>query len=264
MKLKVLLGLLIAISLVCAQPLHEPGAGNPNAVDMPQLNAHFFTNPERPMAGEIFGAWIEVWNVGSVEFGGQVSAEIYVGEMDAPIASLEKNVHLPPGEQGRFQLENVGMAPPMGEYTITIKLGYTVDGRRVEKEFKDTIAVERGLGGEDGKLPDKADLGLVFILALVIVIVIIVILAYFLTKKKTPPVVAAPPQDDELTSLHKQRVEVEERIKIAKVKYYKRKLDEDSYKEIVKDNQEKLIEIEAKIGELQKRLTKLEINQSGK
>jgi hypothetical protein len=64
--------------------------------------------------------------------------------------------------------------------------------------------------------------------------------------------------DNELIELQKKKDEIEEIIRIAKVKYYKRKLDEDSYKGIVKDNQEKLIQVEAKIGKIENRISRLE------
>ncbi len=52
--------------------------------------------------------------------------------------------------------------------------------------------------------------------------------------------------------------DIEEKIRIAKSKYYKRDLDEESFREIVKENQEKLIDIESQMRKLAKRVTKLE------
>ena len=63
--------------------------------------------------------------------------------------------------------------------------------------------------------------------------------------------------DKELKELQKKLSEYEEVIRIAKIKYCKRKLDENSYKEIVKDNQERVIKIEAKIVKIQKNIKKL-------
>jgi len=51
---------------------------------------------------------------------------------------------------------------------------------------------------------------------------------------------------------------IEEIIKIAKIKYYKRKLDEESYRKIVGENQQKLIEIETDMRELERRVEKIE------
>jgi len=59
---------------------------------------------------------------------------------------------------------------------------------------------------------------------------------------------------DELTKLQEQKNHLEELIKRTKVKYHKRELDEESFREIVKDYQKQLMEINVKIWELEKSL----------
>ncbi len=59
---------------------------------------------------------------------------------------------------------------------------------------------------------------------------------------------------DELTQLQEQKDHLEELIKRTKVKYHKRELDEESFREIVKDYQKQLMEINVKIWELEKSL----------
>jgi hypothetical protein len=59
---------------------------------------------------------------------------------------------------------------------------------------------------------------------------------------------------DELTKLQEQKNHLEELIKRTKVKYHKRELDEESFREIVKDYQKQLMEINVKIWELEKNL----------
>ena len=59
---------------------------------------------------------------------------------------------------------------------------------------------------------------------------------------------------DELTKLQEQKAHLEELIKRTKVKYHKRELDEESFREIVKDYQKQLMEINVKIWELEKNL----------
>jgi Fe2+ transport system protein B len=58
----------------------------------------------------------------------------------------------------------------------------------------------------------------------------------------------------ELTQLQEQKEHLEELIKRTKVKYHKRELDEESFREIVKDYQKQLMEINVKIWELEKSL----------
>ena len=57
---------------------------------------------------------------------------------------------------------------------------------------------------------------------------------------------------DELTKLQTQKEHLEELIKRTKIKYHKRELDEESFREIVKDYQKQLMEINVKIWELEK------------
>jgi hypothetical protein len=57
---------------------------------------------------------------------------------------------------------------------------------------------------------------------------------------------------DELTKLQTQKDHLEELIKRTKIKYHKRELDEESFREIVKDYQKQLMEINVKIWELEK------------
>jgi hypothetical protein len=58
-----------------------------------------------------------------------------------------------------------------------------------------------------------------------------------------------PARDPELENLYKEKKELEKVMKIAKAKYYKREINEKTYLQIVKENEEKLIRTEAKIEE---------------
>lgn len=57
--------------------------------------------------------------------------------------------------------------------------------------------------------------------------------------------------EDELTTLKKERDRIQYMINLTKTKYHKRKLDEESFREIVRDYQKRLIEIETRIKELE-------------
>jgi hypothetical protein len=57
--------------------------------------------------------------------------------------------------------------------------------------------------------------------------------------------------EDELTTLKKERDRIEYMINLTKTKFHKRKLDEESFREIVRDYQKRLIEIETRIKELE-------------
>lgn len=61
-------------------------------------------------------------------------------------------------------------------------------------------------------------------------------------------------QADKLSRLRSKRDHIEELIKRAKIKYHQRELDEESFREIVKDYQKQLMEINVEISELEKRM----------
>ncbi|HIE34242.1 MAG TPA: hypothetical protein EYP86_03805 [Candidatus Altiarchaeales archaeon] len=102
----------------------------------------------------------------------------------------------------------------------------------------------------DGK--DTSFFILIFVVAFFIIIIMVFVF-YFLSFRK-------PSIDYELQikKLLDEKKSIEEMIEIAKKKYHQRKLDEESFREIVRDNQKKLIEIEAKIDDIEKRIKKLE------
>ncbi|MFH0861351.1 MAG: hypothetical protein V1921_09135 [Candidatus Altiarchaeota archaeon] len=54
-----------------------------------------------------------------------------------------------------------------------------------------------------------------------------------------------------LTELRNKRKEIENMIELSKQKYHRRLLDEQSFREIVKDYQKKLIELESEISQLE-------------
>jgi len=59
---------------------------------------------------------------------------------------------------------------------------------------------------------------------------------------------------DELKKLQEQRDHIQELINRTKVKYHKREIDEESFREIAKDYQKQLMEVNVKIWELEKDL----------
>ncbi len=63
-------------------------------------------------------------------------------------------------------------------------------------------------------------------------------------------VITEPEKEDELTALMKEKDKVQYMINMCRLKYHKRALDEESFREIVRDYQKRLIEIEAHIKEL--------------
>ncbi len=106
--------------------------------------------------------------------------------------------------------------------------------------------------------PLLESLNSLYLISLVIMVILAIVLLKLFYFDKRKPKSKRPTMSVELDELYREKEDIESMIKIAKVKYYKRKLDEQSYKEIVRDNQSKLISIESKIGKIEKRVKTLE------
>ncbi len=93
----------------------------------------------------------------------------------------------------------------------------------------------------------------------VIAFILLILLVYKLLKKGRAGEVPPPPDYElELNRLNDEKRSIEGMIKLAHIKFNKRKLDEESFREIVRDHQKKLIEIEMQINDLGKRIDKIE------
>jgi hypothetical protein len=68
-----------------------------------------------------------------------------------------------------------------------------------------------------------------------------------IVETKTTPQAQTEPSKVDLNDLVKEKAEIESEIELTKTKYHKRLIDEESFREIVRDQQKKLIEIETRI-----------------
>ncbi|MBN2014308.1 MAG: hypothetical protein JW778_03930 [Candidatus Altiarchaeota archaeon] len=100
----------------------------------------------------------------------------------------------------------------------------------------------------------------VILFVFVFLLIVLMVNVILLWKKKTAKRISADDSnmDLELIKLLDEKNRVEEMIELAKTKYHRRALDEESFREIIRDHQKKLIEIEAKIKHLESRVQRLE------
>ena len=103
---------------------------------------------------------------------------------------------------------------------------------------------------------EKYGIWIVVLIALVVLGIIffdVVFRLIFRGKKEkivveTKPIVSdSKPAAEDLDALMKEKTEIESEIELSKAKYHKRQIDDESFREIVRDQQKKLIEVEAKI-----------------
>lgn len=250
------------------------------------------TNPEAPVAGEPFDVAISVITTRDVPFKGDTLATLSIIRGDysgTPLGKVSKEFRvdglLPGGVKTLVFENNKNLSLPDGEYVLAVSLSSASDNESAIKGWGASLdggvqsnsaltlkvlprAPPANAKPAGGQLPPLWLYSISAILVAALVVAFVVI--YY---KKLKPGAAAEAarvaaaeaakgasaeSDGKLTELYRKRDEIEEMIKIAKVKYYKRTLDEESYKEIIKDHQQKLIEIEARIAKMEGTIKELQ------
>jgi hypothetical protein len=232
-----------------------------------------YTEPDQLTAGQNFQVFVWVRNVGDTVIEKTFWVELLT---DGDRRQLRIEDKINPGEERKYYFDDVPSFTEAGSYQIRVK----VDSNGMNKNL-DNLVQESNEGNniqvidvkvKGEKVGDfismiKGDvkggggnpIWLVIGIILVATVVVGIAGLYVIRKRrpKPPKPAAAPiptvPAKSELEKLEGRKAELEEMIRLAKVKFYKRQIDEESYKGIVKNNQEKLIEVEAKIGEMEGR-----------
>ena len=139
-----------------------------------------------------------------------------------------------------------------GDYSVSVEPGFYYDvylrtgdaspNQRTNEAVKPDgmYKLNFNIVGEstfEGKIVEKYGLGLVL---LAVAVVIGVIAWDHLGSKKAGPT---------LKDMTAEKAEIEKMLEMTRVKYHKRQIDEETLKNIVKDKQERLIELESKIRE---------------
>lgn len=96
------------------------------------------------------------------------------------------------------------------------------------------------------------------IILLLFFIILLIFYVYWKNRRDSRKKGSDEDVEAELKKLMDEKKELEELISLAQKKYHKRKIDEESFREIVRDHQKKLIEVESKISKIEKRVKKLE------
>ncbi|MFC2162722.1 CARDB domain-containing protein [Candidatus Altiarchaeota archaeon] len=109
---------------------------------------------------------------------------------------------------------------------------------------------------DDG--PQPTDIAMIGAVALIVLFILILVLALRHKKDKPGHLDEDAGREYTLKELQKKKDEIEEMTAIAKKKYHRRELDEESFREIVRDNQKKIIQLEIKIKGLEGRVEEME------
>jgi len=128
-----------------------------------------------------------------------------------------------------------------------IKADYCGDGLCTEQEGKGGNCMEDCGRVENGKEPDEPRPATYLILAAAIIGVAVVAFIIVLLIRSKKKVTLEDEKPKTVEELQQQKDEIENMMSIAKAKYHRRELDEESFREIIRDNQKKVIELELKI-----------------
>ncbi|MFH0862522.1 MAG: carboxypeptidase-like regulatory domain-containing protein [Candidatus Altiarchaeota archaeon] len=164
----------------------------------------------------------------------EVTVEAYRSEDHSKAVNSTKT-----DEKGGYSMS----VEPGVYYDVYLRTGDQSPNQRTNEAVKQdgVYKLNFNIVGEstfEGKIVEKYGLGLVL---LAVAVVIGAIAWDHLGSKNRGPT------PDELKA---EKAEIEKMIEMTRVKYHKRQIDEETLKNIVKDKQERLIEIESKIREL--------------
>ena len=91
-----------------------------------------------------------------------------------------------------------------------------------------------------------------------IILIAIAAIIRLASSSKRPDRAGEPEKELSVEDLKREKDRIQELINIAKRKYHRRQLDEESFREIVRDNQVKIIQLQQQINDLSGRVGDLE------
>jgi hypothetical protein len=228
---------------------------SPPVIQKPILSVESVsTDPENLTAEEDFDLRFEVRNSGNADLEGYLIATLYI---DAVVVS-QKNLEtpIPAGRRRMYSFE--GIAIGSGAHAGRISAEH--ENGTVSEDF----ALEANGNTTQQSGPDEAPVKttetvpgglkeLLFMIGIALAVVYLTIVkkdallgALGISKEEVPE------KESELDRLLRERRELEGIIKGARFRYFKRLIDEDTYKRIMTDSTEKMISVENKLKKLLK------------
>lgn len=292
MKLKILVGLLVIVVMAGAQEqiVNRNVKGKPDLliVDLRAV-------PDPLISGRNYGVHFTIKNKGGAIVEHEFWAELFIDTGVKPIRQIVIKDYIEPGGEKQYSFEDIPSFTDTGSHQIKVSVDSHAGDEKLDDIVEESdernnvltkavsvqsiaaaiikredgviqddatsaypkVAIDR-TGGSSGDSAVGKGLALLAILGIVALVIGATAILYIKHKGGASAQSIHMGDDSELKRLQREKEEIEEMIRIAKVKFYKRKLDEESYKSIVKDNQEKLIKIEAEINGLERRVKKLE------
>jgi len=164
-----------------------------------------------------------------------VKVEVYTSEDHTNVVASSKT-----DPKGFYSVT----VPPGGYYDVYLRLGVVNPNQRTTEpvEAGGLYTLNFNIASESAyssPVVEKYGFAVVVVVAFIILAVIFADQLFFRRARKP-----------KLGDLERQRDQIRERIELTRAKYHHREMDEQSFREITKSQQEKLIEIESNIREL--------------
>jgi len=156
---------------------------------------------------------------------------------------------------------------PGKNYDIYVRVGKTNPSESVYVRYGEICHRDFKLSMQsvnEGEFLDEPEAQIVFLVAAIILILILVDQIFMKRRRRIrelererrlleKEIETKEKQDvDELTQLEKERNTINYSINLAKIKYHKRSLNERSFRDIIRDYEKRLIEIESRIREIKR------------
>jgi hypothetical protein len=228
------------------QPMQAEASGG----RMPNLMVSGISwQPKAPSDDEKVNVTVTVENIGDAAVNRSFWVRLRVEENRQEVSEEEMEVTggLKGGDAARVAFQDQLGFGRAGSFTVK------ADADAGSTRQHDGLVAEsdEGDNGDFGTVVVQAAGGLrqYLPLAIAAAVLVAVVAAFtvFLIRSKKTITPGKPESGKSVEELLREKEEVEKMLAIAKAKYHRRELDEESFREIVRDNQKRIIEIELKI-----------------
>ena len=221
-------------------------------------------SPAAPRLNQTFDVSFSVLNKGAVGFNGVINIDLAIDS--TVVANKMENVSIPAHGSLQMFFEKGGSINESGSHIVEVRMSYFGGTSNRWKEFiVGNEATTPALNGSVKRTitehisrtesPFRLDMNLLVLLILVIVSAIVALIALRARarKKRERAEKAADKlrtKESELNGLMKEKAAIKESLEIARQSYFKRKIDEDMYRNIVEESNNKLFLADTRIEKL--------------
>lgn len=192
-------------------------------------------------------------NAGNETYSGQLIGTLFIDGETRDQKNLETPINAGKSRVYKFSDTASWLSP--GQHNVSVEADFGLGVISMGSLFELEAPRAEPIGGEPQGASDGA-----WMIGAAIIVVLVVIL--YMEPQKLGALKASIKKErwikSDLERLLEEKTILEDNMRMAKARYFKREMDEGTYKEIVKDTNEKIIQLDTKISEIRKREKKEE------